>query len=212
MRPLRIAETVVTPSSCVEWVAGAGALVWDRRSLRVLDPDLSVALAWEAASPDADPILAVGVAPDRSRFALVGPREVQIRGADGRVQWSAEHGVALSIGWPQPHCHLAGDGLVYMFVPDDSGDHVVVWDSAGGSEVGRHPLQTRKGEQHLLLSTRTLRPQTVMDYGIDMPQNSIRSAGGHGRWMTHDARLGVVRLWQLREPHTDEVEGQLALL
>ncbi|MBM0203420.1 hypothetical protein JNW90_10075 [Micromonospora sp. STR1s_5] len=23
-------------------------------------------------------------------------------------------------------------------------------------------------EQHLLLSTRTLRPQTVMDYGIDM--------------------------------------------
>ncbi|RAN93234.1 hypothetical protein LAH08_06264 [Micromonospora noduli] len=331
MRPLRIAETVVTPSSCVEWVAGAGALVWDRRSLRVLDPDLSVALAWEAVSPDADPILAVGVAPDRSRFALVGPREVQIRGADGRVQWSAEHGVALSIGWPQPHCHLAGDGLVYMFVPDDSGDHVVVWDSAGGSEVGRHPLQTLKGgatfvphadqgsvgvhiavgpetclshwlttvdrqqilaqtlngcladmnasgsfylsmphgsgwiairdvaddsarvkrhfddipgfgdsddyrmyeaaavvsddwvmvgvatdesdaEQHLLLSTRTLRPQTVMDYGIDMPQNSIRSAGGHGRWMTHDARLGVVRLWQLREPHTDEVEGQLALL
>ncbi|RAO33269.1 hypothetical protein ONO86_05077 [Micromonospora noduli] len=67
-------------------------------------------------------------------------------------------------------------------------------------------------EQHLLLSTRTLRPQTVMDYGIAMPQNSIRSAGGHGRWMTHDARLGVVRLWQLREPHTDEVEGQLALL
>ncbi|MEW2144307.1 hypothetical protein AB0869_16005 [Micromonospora vinacea] len=66
-------------------------------------------------------------------------------------------------------------------------------------------------EQHLLLSTRTLRPQTVMDYGIDMPQNSICSAGGHGRWMTHDARLGVVRLWRLREPYTDEVAGQLRL-
>ncbi|MCX5116035.1 hypothetical protein OG992_02520 [Micromonospora sp. NBC_00362] len=332
MRPLLIAETVVTPSSFVEWVAGAGTLVWDRHSLRVLDPDLTVALAWDVVSPDADPILAVGVAPDRSRFALVGLREMQVRSADGRVQWSAEHGAALSTGWPQPHCHLAGDGLVWLFVPDGSGDHVVAWDSAGGSEVGRHhPLQTIEGaatvvphadqgrvgvhiavgpetclshwltavdrkqvvvqtlngcladlnasgvfflsmphgsgrmsvrevaddsvrverhfddipgfgdsddyriheaaavvsddwvmvgvatdqgdaEQHLLLSTRTLRPQTVMDYGIDMPQNSIRSAGGQGRWLTHDARLGVVRLWQLREPHTDEVEGQLALL
>ncbi|MET8089742.1 hypothetical protein [Micromonospora sp. NPDC005220] len=39
-------------------------------------------------------------------------------------------------------------------------------------------------ERHLHLSTRTLRPQTVMDYGIEMPQNSIRSAGGRGRRST----------------------------
>ncbi|MET8359229.1 hypothetical protein [Micromonospora sp. NPDC005171] len=331
MHPLLIAETVVTPSASVEWVAGAGSLVWDRRSLRVLDPDLTVGLAWEAVSPDAEPILAVGVAPDRSRFALVGPGEVQVRSADGRVQWVVEHGAALSTGWPWPRCHLAGDGLVWLFMPNRSGDQVVVWDTnAGGPEVGRRPLQTVEGgatfvahaergrvgvhvavgpetclsqwltaadrrqvaaqtlggcladvnasgtcylsmphgsgriavrevaddsvrverryddipgfgdsddyrmyeaaavvsddwvlvgvatdqgdaERHLLLSTRTLRPQTVLDYGVEMPQNSIRSAGGRGRWMTHDADAGVVRLWQLREPHTDEVDGQLSL-
>ncbi|WCN79166.1 hypothetical protein [Micromonospora sp. LH3U1] len=331
MRPLLIAETVVPPSTSVEWVSGAGLLAWDDRSLRVLSPDLTVALAWEAVPPDADPILAVSVAPDRSQFALVGPRQVQVRSAAGRVRWTAEHGRALSTGWPQPSCHLAGDDLLWLFLPDGSGDQLVVLDSsAGGTEVGRRPLETIEGgatfivhadqgrvgmhiavgpetclshwlaapdrrlvaeqtmdgcladmnaagnfylsmphgsgriavrdvvddtvraerhyddipgfgdsedyamyeaaavisddwvmvgittgqddgEQHLLLSTRTLRPQTVMEYGIDMPQNSIRSAGGHGRWLTHDVRGGVVRLWQLREPHTDEVEGQLGL-
>ncbi|MER7591759.1 hypothetical protein ABTW72_29895 [Micromonospora sp. NPDC127501] len=330
MHPLLIAETVMTPPTTVEWLTGTGLLAWCHRSLRVLDSDLNVVLAWEPA--DEDPILAVGVAPDLSRFALVGPRQVQVRSADGRVRWAVEHGRVLSTGWPRPSCHLAGDDLLWLFLPDASGDQLVVLDASEvGTEVDRRPLQTVEGfgafildanrrhvglhigvgsetclsyrwttsdrrlvagqtmngcltdmnaggsfylsmphgsgwiairdaaddsarverryddipelgdsddyrmyeaaavvsddwvvvgvatdqgdaEQHLLLSTRTLRPQTVMDYGIDMPQNSIRSAGGHGRWMTHDAGAGVLRLWQLREPHTDEVEGQLALL
>ncbi|MET8258253.1 hypothetical protein [Micromonospora sp. NPDC005205] len=330
MRPLLIAETVLAPSSIVERSTGAGLLVWNDRSLRVLDADLTVALAWEPS--DEDPILAVGVAPDRSRFALLGPRQVQVRSADGRVRWAVEHGRALSTGWPRPTCHLSGDNLLWLFLPDGSGDQLVVLDaSGGGAEVDRRLLQTVEGsatfvldanrqhvglhisvgpetclsyrwttddrrllaghtlngcladmnasgsfylsmphgsgwiairdgaddsarverryddipefgdsddyrmheaaavvsddwvmvgvatdqgdaEQHLLLSTRTLRPQTVMDYGMDVPQNSIRSSGGQGHWLTYDARLGVLRLWQLREPHTDEVEGQLALL
>ncbi|MCG5463398.1 hypothetical protein MED01_001518 [Micromonospora sp. MED01] len=329
MRPLLIAETVMTPPTVVEWLTGTGLLAWSHRSLRVLHSDLTVALAWE--SSDEDPSLAVGVAADLSRFALVGPRQVQVRSADGRVLWEVDHGTVFSTGWPRPSCHLAGDDLLWLFLPDAAGDQLVVLDaSGGGSEVDRRPLQTVEGfatfildanrqhvglhvavgsetclsyrwttgdrrlaagqslngcladmnasgsfylsmphgsgriairdvaddsarverryddipefgdsddyrmhetaavvsddwvivgvatdegdaEQHLLLSTRTLRPQTVLEYGVDMPQNSIRSAGGHGRWMTHDARLGVLRLWQLREPHTDEVEGQLAL-
>ncbi|WP_433260821.1 hypothetical protein ACQPWR_18405 [Micromonospora vinacea] len=327
VRPLLIAEAVMRPPSSVEWLAGTGLLAWSHRSLRVLSSDLTVALAWESA--DEDPILAVGVAPDRSRFALVGPRQVQVRSADGRLRWAVEHGRVLSTGWPRPRCHLAGDDLLWLFLPDGSGDQLVVLDASEvGTEVDRRPLQTVEGfgtfildanrqhvglhiavgpetclsyrwttgdrrlvagqtmngcladinasgsfylsmphgsgniairdvagdsarverryddipefgdsddyrmyetaavvsddwvmvgvatgdaEQHLLLSTRTLRPQTVMDYGIDMPQNSILSAGGHGRWMTYDPRLGVVRLWQLREPYTDEVEGQLGL-
>lgn len=332
MRPLLIAETVVTPPTSVEWLTGTGPLAWDHRSLRVLNPDLTVALAWEVADPEADPILAVGVAPDRSRFALVCPQEVQVRSADGGVQWTERHGATLSTGWPPPSCHLAGDGLLWLFLPDGASDHLVVWDcTAGGTEVGRRSLQTVEGdatfvahaergrvgmhiavgpetclsqwltvvnpqlvtmrtlggcladltvggdvylsmphgsgriairdvaddsvrierhyddipgygdsddhrmleaaavvsddwvvvgvatderdiEQHLLLSTRMLSPQTVMEYGIDMPQNSIRPAGGRGQWLTYDPRAGVLRLWQLREPPTDEVEGQLRLL
>jgi hypothetical protein len=82
-------------------------------------------------------------------------------------------------------------------------DLVIVGITSGG--------RRGEGEQHLLLSTRTLRCQTNVDYDMDMPDNSIRSAGGRGRWLTHDIRSGAVRLWQLREPYTDEIEGQLTL-
>ncbi|MEW2144306.1 hypothetical protein AB0869_16000 [Micromonospora vinacea] len=96
MRPLLIAETVVTPPASIEWLSGTGLLAWNHRSLRLLNSDLTVALAWEPA--DTDPVLAVGVAPDRSCFALVGPRQVQVRSADGRVRWAVEHGRATVPG------------------------------------------------------------------------------------------------------------------
>ncbi|MEU1745751.1 hypothetical protein [Micromonospora arida] len=175
-----IAETVMTPSTFVEWLTGTGLLVWSHRSLRVLHSDLTVALAWEPS--DADPILAVGVAPERSRFALVGPRQVQVRSADGRVRWAVEHGRVLSTGWPRPSCHLAGDDLLWLFVPDAAGDQLVVLDaSSGGAEVDRRPLQTVEGSATFILDANrqhvglhiAVGPETCLSY----------------RWTTADRRL-----------------------
>jgi hypothetical protein len=67
------------------------------------------------------------------------------------------------------------------------------------------------GEHHLLLSTRTLSCQTVVEYDMAMAPDSIRPAGGQGRWLTHDFRSGAVRLWQPRKAYGEEVDGQLPL-
>ncbi|XVU23664.1 hypothetical protein ACQPZJ_41490 [Actinoplanes sp. CA-054009] len=82
-----------------------------------------------------------------------------------------------------------------------SDDFVLVALNPGGSDV----------EEHRLLATRSLRRQVDVDYGpLVMPQNSIAATDGRGRWVT-DARDGVLRLWQLPERVTDEVDGQQTL-
>ncbi|XVV11027.1 hypothetical protein ACQP2X_40255 [Actinoplanes sp. CA-131856] len=66
-------------------------------------------------------------------------------------------------------------------------------------------------EEHRLLAARSLRRQADIDYGpLVMPQNSIAATDGRGRWVTN-ARDGVLRLWQLPERLTDEVDGQQTL-
>ncbi|MBQ1020140.1 hypothetical protein KBX71_20030 [Micromonospora sp. D93] len=128
------------------------------------------------------------------------------------VEWLTGAGL---LAWSPRSLHVLNSDLTVALAWEPSDDYRMHESAAVVSDdwvmVG---FATDQGdaEQHLLLSTRTLRPQTIMDYGIDMPQNSIRPIGGRGQWMTHDARTGVVRIWQLREPHTDEVEGQLTLL
>jgi hypothetical protein len=65
-------------------------------------------------------------------------------------------------------------------------------------------------EEHLLLSTRSLRWQATADYGRDMTQNAIAATDGHGRWIT-TGQDTTVRLWQLPDSISDEVPGQLQL-
>ncbi|RSM54916.1 hypothetical protein DMB66_36810 [Actinoplanes sp. ATCC 53533] len=65
-------------------------------------------------------------------------------------------------------------------------------------------------EDHLLLSTRSLRWQANIDYGVDMTQNAIAATDGQGRWLTRGPN-STVRLWQLPDRITDEIPGQLDL-
>lgn len=65
-------------------------------------------------------------------------------------------------------------------------------------------------EDHLLLSTRSLRWQADVDYGLEMTQNAIAATDGRGRWLTTGPGAPV-RLWQLPDRITDEVSGQLQL-
>ncbi|MEU7650789.1 hypothetical protein AB0C42_15580 [Micromonospora taraxaci] len=65
-------------------------------------------------------------------------------------------------------------------------------------------------ENHLLLSTRGLRWQADVDYGLDMTQNAIAAPDGQGRWLTKGPDA-TVRLWQLPDRITDEIPGQLDL-
>lgn len=66
-------------------------------------------------------------------------------------------------------------------------------------------------ETHVLVSTRNLRRLNRVNYGLEMPLGCLRPAATPGRWLTHDTSTGALRLWQLREPYTDEIDGQLTI-
>ncbi|GAA4607912.1 hypothetical protein GCM10023107_83930 [Actinoplanes octamycinicus] len=65
-------------------------------------------------------------------------------------------------------------------------------------------------QDHLLLSTRSLRWQADVDYGGTMTPETFAATDGQGRWVTR-APGGVARLWQLPERITDDIPGQLQL-
>ena len=66
-------------------------------------------------------------------------------------------------------------------------------------------------EEHLVLSTRTLRWQTDVDYGHTVTQNSIAATDGRGRWITSRSTDDTMRLWQLPDSIPETMPGQLPL-
>ncbi|WP_433053319.1 hypothetical protein [Dactylosporangium sp. CS-033363] len=59
-------------------------------------------------------------------------------------------------------------------------------------------------EEHLLLSARSMRCRSTVEYPVPMTQNSIYPADGAGRWLTRSHEERVVRLWQIAGPLDDE--------
>ncbi|WP_433211720.1 hypothetical protein ACQP00_51060 [Dactylosporangium sp. CS-047395] len=59
-------------------------------------------------------------------------------------------------------------------------------------------------EEHLLLSARSMRYRSTVEYPFPMTQNSIYPADGAGRWLTRSHEERVVRLWRIAGPLDDE--------
>ena len=63
-------------------------------------------------------------------------------------------------------------------------------------------------DEHLLLSARSLRYRSRIDYPIPRRPGSIVSSERPGRWLTHDHEESTLRLWQIS---TEPPSGQIAL-
>ena len=59
-------------------------------------------------------------------------------------------------------------------------------------------------EDHLLLSTRTMRYRSTVEYAYPMTQNSIYPADEHDQWLTCNYQDRTVRLWQIDGPLDDQ--------